>query len=40
MIASNASVCEDARDISVTESLLGRLTEIVLKDFPLLRDSL
>ena len=36
MIASDASVCEEAHDISVTESFFGRLTEIVLKDFLML----
>ena len=37
MIASDASICEDAQSINVTESFLGRLAEVVLKDFPMLR---
>ena len=37
MIASDASVCQDAHNIHVTESFLGRLAEVVLKDFPMLR---
>ena len=37
MKASDASVCQEAHTICVTESFLCRLTEIVMNDFPMLQ---